>query len=425
MTDNRTKLFVVASTGTHVALDITAFNDAQLSYKAMGIHAYIRTRQAGELLAMPDLITGSCDGEFAVRSGVKELLDKNYLHLIRLRDEQGRIGSTVYVSTPVPMNVEASALQALVTGGQAALPYGGFPHMGNHAQGGLAGDSMGQGTPSGYPPYTKYYLLHNPDGLYKNNTLPPAGGRYEEEALKLFTAWNQLEGLPTHKRGEQFKTYRQAIKHLSKALRNHSAMVIRQAMEDYSWLVQQPYTVLRSKQAPMVVGLNEFFKFSHYSDKLRSKSTHPLCGIESWFMEAKKGRPYLEGAYTQLKKDPNPKITAALTEAVLNSAAFGVRTQGDLKPVDKNTLIKASTELVAFMDAHQDRLPKRSTVSTCINRLLMYLVDGGSRQLHLGYLVSDITWREFSTYMVEQGVMESPAQREPLRRQHGTGTAAH
>jgi hypothetical protein len=195
-------------------------------------------------------------------------------------------------------------------------------------------------------------------------------------------------------------------------------MVIKQAMANYAWILRQPYTTLWGKERPVVVGLDEFFQFNSYSEKIRSKKGHPLCAIVSWFEEAKKGKVYLENTYSQLKRDPNPTYTEALTRAVLSSGRFGVNGTEGLTSMDKNQLIKASGLLAEFVERNKDRLPKRAVVGTCLQSLMGYLTGSGGKfkRLHLGYLASEITWKELENYMLEHGVMEKALTRARARR---------
>lgn len=428
------KLFVVASAGTHVALDITAFNDTALSYKAMGIHAYIRTRQVGEMISMPDIMLATRDGDHAVRTGVKELLLANYLHLVKLRDGHGRIVSVIYVSMPVPVDIEATALANMVSTGKLTLPLGDFPQVDNRevvdAQLGRSAElstTFGSNKPED--------LIHNisttPKGVAVNYELStvckpngaPSQPEPNKQIDKMLTLWNNQPNLPTHRRGLQYKTYTAIVQHLTKALRKHSPMVISAAIETYAWFRDQPSTVANGTGPPSLVGLNEFFAFKPYSQALIGKAGHPLRGMDCWFRECKRGKDYLLAAYGKIRKDANPMYTEAIAQAVRNCPAFDVGWD-TLTPRDLNTLAKASTLLLAWMDAHKDSLPKRDTVSMCINRLLMMLSNLG-RPLHLGYLVTDITWADFSRYMVTMGAIDPPRRDTRELARHGTTKGTH
>lgn len=417
------KLFVVASAGTHIALDITAMNDKTLSYKAMGLHAYIRTRPTREITHMPDLMLATRDGDHAVRTGVKELLDADYLHLVQVRDKLGRIKQVVYVSFPKPVNIEAEALADMVVKGRVTLPLSDYPHVGNHDV-----VRTGHGLSD---EHNTFGIISRDSVVY--NTIPPIGDiDYKQHSVaattqsqnpqieKLLLLWNSLQTLPTHKKGNQYKTYRLIVQRLTTALQNHSPMVLTQAMENYNWFLQQPYTIVRHRQEPMVVGLPEFFEFSIYHQAMIDKERHPLRGLDSWFLECKKGKDHLLDAYSLVRKDPNPKHTEALIKALRECHAFVLPT--NIPAPDMNSLIRASGYLVAWIDKRKDRLDKRNIVGTCIRRLLAMLTRG-TKTLHLGYLVSDITWNGFETYMIEMG--EMIAGKANVRREdHGISQAA-
>jgi len=424
------KLFVVANAGTHVALDITAFNDQSLSYKAMGIHGYIRTRPVGQMIRMPDIMLATKDGDHAVRTGVKELLDTDYLHLVKLRNEQGQIANVLYVSMPIPVDIEPKALAAMVVDGRITLPLRDFPQVDNHkVVSAVGGDTEGSPTlPSvgrDTPEHFVYDIPTMPNGIVANqsqSTALASGAAPDPKIDKLFTLWNSLPKLPTHRRGLQYKTYTTIIQHITKALRKHSPMVIRTAIETYAWFLDEPGTVVNGNSPPGVVGLNEFFAFKPYTQGMIDKAGHPLRGMDCWFLECKKGKDYLITAYGKIRKDPNPLYTEAISKAVRNCPVFGGVTWDTIPPRDLNTLAKASALLIKWMDERSDRIPKREAVSMCINRLLMMLSDIG-RPLHLGYLVSDITWADFDKYMVTVGAMQ-PRRHDLRRVSHGVSKAA-
>lgn len=59
-------------------------NNNELSYKALGILVYILSKPDDWEVYMSDLIRDNVDGEKSVRSGIKELIDKNYMQRYRV-----------------------------------------------------------------------------------------------------------------------------------------------------------------------------------------------------------------------------------------------------------------------------------------------------------------------------------------------------
>lgn len=424
---SRSRPFLVADTERQVAICTVAFEDNRLSFKAMGIHAFIRTQLDGKTVCMANLLQGSSDGDFAIRSGLKELMQYKYLYLVQLRDNAGNVNEAVYISLPKPIEISTETLTEIVTENYvnsnckktiSPLETRGQPYFRRKIYNYDYIYPSSAGPNNNNYNKTLFTLALRPSGRKESNRGTTASGRRKEIAEKLFAAWNRFDGLQKHKEGEQYKTYRSSIKHLCAALKHHSPMVIKQAMANYAWILRQPYTTLWGKERPVIVGLDEFFQFNSYSEKIRAKKGHPLCAIVSWFEEAKKGKVYLENTYSQLKRDGNPAYTEALTRAVLGSGRFGVKSAEELTPMDKNQLIKGSGLLAEFIERNKDRLPKRAIVGTCLNNLIAYLTGSGGKwkRLHLGYLVSDITWKEFENYMLEHGVMEKALTRSRARR---------
>jgi len=423
---SRSRPFLVADTERQVAICTVAFEDNRLSFKAMGIHAFIRTQLDGKTVCMANLLQGSNDGEFAIRSGIKELMQYKYLYLVQLRDEAGKVNEAVYISLPKPIEIDQEILTKIVSENYlctncaktiSPLETTGQPYFRRYIY------NYDYIYPSNAGHINNNYkalftLALRPSGRKESNKGTTASSRRKEIAEKLFAAWNRFEGLQKHREGEQYKTYRTSIKHLCAALKHHSPMVIKQAMANYAWILRQPYTTLWGKERPVVVGLDEFFQFNSYSEKIRSKKGHPLCAIVSWFEEAKKGKVYLDNTYSQLKRDANPTYTEALTRAVLGSGRFGVNGTEGLTSMDKNQLIKASGLLAEFVERNKDRLPKRAVVGTCLQSLMAYLTGSGGKfkRLHLGYLASEITWKELENHMLEHGVMEKALTRARARK---------
>ena len=56
-------------------INLVAMLMDDLSWKAKGLHYYIRTRPKGWKIWINDLINKSTDGETSVRAGIKELLE--------------------------------------------------------------------------------------------------------------------------------------------------------------------------------------------------------------------------------------------------------------------------------------------------------------------------------------------------------------
>ncbi|MEU1084271.1 hypothetical protein ABZ368_29240 [Streptomyces sp. NPDC005908] len=78
------------------------FRDARLSYRAKGIFGYISTHRSGWRVTIADLVRLGPDGREAVRVGLRELQEHDYLIRERLRRPDGTLGEIVYCITDHP-----------------------------------------------------------------------------------------------------------------------------------------------------------------------------------------------------------------------------------------------------------------------------------------------------------------------------------
>lgn len=77
-------------------------HDPNLSAKAKWIHIYIISRPPGWKLNMRDIANRCTDGEHGIRSGMKELMVRNYVHRGRIIDRFGRGTDTKYLAFDFP-----------------------------------------------------------------------------------------------------------------------------------------------------------------------------------------------------------------------------------------------------------------------------------------------------------------------------------
>lgn len=70
-----------------------SIEDNRLSFKAVGILAYLLSKPDNWTIREADLVKRHTDGATAVRSGLRELKDHGYLHVVSIRGENGKIES--------------------------------------------------------------------------------------------------------------------------------------------------------------------------------------------------------------------------------------------------------------------------------------------------------------------------------------------
>ena len=74
-----------------VMMDKRVLADPKLSYKAKGILAYLLSRPDNWIINVSDVVNHSPDGEFAVRTGIKELIIAGYVQRKVERNEKNQI----------------------------------------------------------------------------------------------------------------------------------------------------------------------------------------------------------------------------------------------------------------------------------------------------------------------------------------------
>lgn len=381
------KFFVVASTGTHATIDLEAMNDPVLSWKAKALHYYIRTR--GEVVTNQDaLVNAGPDGRDAVNSGVKELIQRHYLHLTQIR-EDGKFKFAAYISFPKPVELTAEQLKAMIEHGRFDPPYPEKPYTGNPLHGAECG-RLGVSVRNTFDSLAK--AKPQKDVSYRDDAVA-------ERVERIFIYWNKQPNLPTHRRGAQYKTFKTLTAHIRAALRSHSRMVIEEAIKTYNALLGHPYTILRGGSAPDRVGLNEFFKFGYHGNKVRSNPKHHLHHAESWFNECRQGMDYLLKRYGALRSNKHPQTAEAIASELFYTHGIG---KTELTTRDINCVRQCAERVVKFFDENRDRLPKRMGTP----QLAVELVKSTGDTMHPGYLISDITWANFEDYLAEQGIIE-------------------
>ena len=76
-------------THPYVQIDTRALNDARLSWKAKGLHAYLLSKPPHWKVIFADLVHHGTDRAYSVRSALNELRRAGYAKLEPLKDEQG------------------------------------------------------------------------------------------------------------------------------------------------------------------------------------------------------------------------------------------------------------------------------------------------------------------------------------------------
>lgn len=94
-----------------VMMDKRALADPQLSYKAKGILAYLLSRPDNWTINIVDVVNHSPDGEFAVRTGIKELIFAGYVQRKVERNEKHQIVRWVIEVYEQPQPIQPAETQ--------------------------------------------------------------------------------------------------------------------------------------------------------------------------------------------------------------------------------------------------------------------------------------------------------------------------
>ena len=95
-------------------INLSSLLDVTLSFKAKGLHNYIMTRPDNWVLKMKHLFHVSSDGEASVRSAIKELVDKKYLHMMTIKDKKNKIKQWVYIACQSPTDLTTGDVNQII-----------------------------------------------------------------------------------------------------------------------------------------------------------------------------------------------------------------------------------------------------------------------------------------------------------------------
>jgi len=190
----------IKSEGVWRALNISSLNDRSLSWKAKGIHDWLRSRPDGWVFTTKGMEAWASDGRESLRSGLDELKDKGYLKLTRLRNFDGSFGDWEWTIYDVPTEGEpltyaqthrkkAAATNDRPNDGKPALgqtsPASRDPNEGNQDTGNPSSGEPNDGKPYLGKPVSieteKVEDTTSPDGEVDDRGRPPLKLTPEEE----------------------------------------------------------------------------------------------------------------------------------------------------------------------------------------------------------------------------------------------------
>lgn len=426
-------------------INSSAMYDDKLDDKAVRFHYQVQNLSENKIYTIDDFKKEFDLGIDAIRNRVKTLMQNNYLHIARLQDDSGRIEKVVYISTMESVKLSKEDRIKYIENHNYRKSHWmntekicNKPTLSTYAKTPYMVNSLYKET---------HALLLCINNIYNNNitnvilyyyiinyitetgSLPElfssiSHKKTESDAIKIknnisykknrmvvsydFTKeiaiidfWNSQNDLRTHKTNT--KTYEKIKSALRRELRYSSPMVIKQAIENYNWLQSLEYSVLRGTKSPYKVGLDEFFGFNSFHNQLRNKQYHPLQNIKNWFFECRQGKDYLTQSYSMIKKDHNPEYTYEIIEQLRNHNLFEIDEIEDIKPKDKNIIIKSAEKMRDFINTHDFNISNNAIEKTALH-LAEYLRDR-TRDPHIGYLISDITWKNIEKIMENKNML--------------------
>ena len=107
--------------------------DTRLSLKAKGLLTLMLTNKEDWIIHLNEIINHSTDGEAALKTGIKELIECKYMRKIRERDKKGQFKSTLYYIYDEPF--DDSKIPLFIKTQDCVTPQGDFPLVDNPSVG--------------------------------------------------------------------------------------------------------------------------------------------------------------------------------------------------------------------------------------------------------------------------------------------------
>ena len=367
-------------------INLVAMFMDDLSWKAKGLHYYIRTRPKGWKIWINDLINKSTDGETSVRAGIKELLENKLLYRLVLRDDKKRISGSTYISFARPTELSKQDVEKLFLGN---------PNLENKVHS-IKTDNINKNINKKDISLSKDKEkgLEKPSSSKLKTITLDKKKKYNNNVYDLFNYWQNLN-IIKHREG---KTKEEGLSLLNKNINKHGDKTIKFSFDNYKRLLNDPYTKTKNK-SPYKVSLPEFFKFSPYTKDAISKSWTELSDVKSWFLECRNDYDYLKSKYGRLSKDRQPLITTKLKEQ------WGEKIgQFDDTPHNENSFRKAACLLNDFVEDNYDKLchpdAKPKYPATYAKIVIGWIAGSNKKNKHPGWMTSPFFFDNFKEYLM-------------------------
>ena len=118
---SETKFVKTKKERNYTVLDNTFIQDANMSWKAKGLMAYLLSLPDDWVIHFSEIEKHSTDGKAALRSAINELKEHGYLKAEQKR-ENDRFAEMVYIIIENPAENEKSPFTDIICGSPALLP---------------------------------------------------------------------------------------------------------------------------------------------------------------------------------------------------------------------------------------------------------------------------------------------------------------
>jgi hypothetical protein len=430
----------------------TILGDPEIKTASKVVYLIIKEFGENGIITKKEIEKHFSDGRYVLNTALKDLYLKKYLHSAQMRDNLGKIECFLYVATDESIEMTTDDIINYIEKNSAK--YGHFKQSNNESFSQLSTvpkistvDASIYKESRAYDNiYYIYILLNNiltyiirnnkykynymkivdfleslSDSMssdktnnisYEKDIAPTKINKksyYKEDKEKeysfikekqLLAYWNKLDNTPTHR--ENTDTEKYILRRLRKELRYNSPTIIQNAMDNYDFVLNMPNSIIKNKKAPFRIGLNEFFGFNPYHRTSIKDNNHPLQNIKNWFEECKKGKKYLTKTYSSMLKDNNPECTHEIKYHIVKYDLFDITDSSDISPKDQNMIIKAAEKMSNFIALHRYNL--RDAEEITADKLCEYI--SRAKDNHIGWLLSDITWKNIEKEMIKQGTIQ-------------------
>jgi hypothetical protein len=380
-------------------IDLTCFQDKNLSWKAKGIFSYLISRPDGWEINMSDLRDRSIDGVDSIYSGLDELLDHKYVFRITKKNEKSQIVKRGYFVTEIPKTIkeiiELTKPFGYCPDGEKPdreKPYKGNPALSNKDSNneeinnklflaskeakGVVINSPSQHFSSGIK-----ISRENPKLILKQmkkKTLSSkedflSSNQYSQRAKQLLVYWNDLPApikhfQLTHPLSKICVSALDSLEHVIN--QGYTDDQIKFSFHNYQRLLAMKNCKLFQNSAAVNMSLGDFIRPAVFFKK-KMEAFAP--NVQGWFYECLPAWEMVYEKYCKEKKDAYPDVTIELKAQLsrYRDKKFTMDEENILRVVAK----KGYNYFMNLKDFKEDISHKKKYPATCMNFVVKYLAE--------------------------------------------------